>query len=98
MYSAIVNVGTSGIPAKNRGLYFDGTNFGHITLANNLYLSHTFSLHSWVMPSAVAQMVIFWKDRDSGFATGDGDVLRAGIHPSFYAQSNLARDDDPSFA
>ena len=39
---------TSAYPAKNRGLHFDGTNAGVIVMPP-LLLSHTFSIHSWIL-------------------------------------------------
>ena len=50
-------------PAKDRGLYWDGTNQGYIEIPS-LLLPHSFSVHTWVlMKGNYSDMTIFAKDR-----------------------------------
>ena len=44
-------VNAAGHPAKGRGLYFDGTSNGYVSIAG-LDLSPLFSLHTWLLISA----------------------------------------------
>jgi hypothetical protein len=53
-------------PAKDRGLYFDGSSDGGVRISG-LVLSHTFAVHTWVLLKTVGVPVtIFSKDKNRG--------------------------------
>ena len=57
-------VNPAGHPAKDRGIYFDGSSDGFITIPA-LRLPHTFAVHAWVMIEQTGiDGVIFGKDRN----------------------------------
>jgi hypothetical protein len=66
----------SGSPAKDRGLYFNGSAAapGYVNIPG-LQLSHTFAVHSWVLLKATgATQTIFSKDRNV-FTASDKNLL-----------------------
>ena len=85
----------SGHPAKKRGIYFDGSSDALIQI-QNLFLSHTLSIHAWVlMKGNNADMTIFSKDRND-FASADTDnLLWVGVNASNYPAIQLAQDISP---
>jgi hypothetical protein len=58
----LVDNGTSGIPAKNRGIHISPGRPGYIATPG-LLLSHTFSVHSWVLQKQKGTMTLFNKSR-----------------------------------
>ena len=93
-----VVVAPAGNPAKNRGIYFDGTNDGHIPI-NGLLLSHTFSFHSWVLiKSLTAEITMFSKDRNDFTPATDRQQLRLSVDGSATQKmtAQLSQDIDPS--
>ena len=87
--------GVSGQPAKDRGLYFDSVGNGYVPI-DNLYLSHTFSIHSWILTEVhTDSMTLFWQDRDAGFDTGLYRALKVGFESNLEVRSHLALDADP---
>jgi hypothetical protein len=45
---AVMRVGSAGHPAKNRGLFFNGSTNGHIPIPD-LIMGHSFAFHHWVL-------------------------------------------------
>jgi len=58
----LVTDGKSGIPAKNRGIYFDGAHDGRISI-DGLVLNHTFSVNIWVYDMKQGYKALFNKNQ-----------------------------------
>ena len=90
-----VVIAPSGQPAKNRGIYFDGTNDGYLSVPD-LLLGHSFSVHSWVLPYLGTDLTLFSKDRDDFNPVTDQHHLRLSINTGGNLVAELAQDIDPS--
>jgi hypothetical protein len=57
-------VNAAGNPAKYRGIYFNGTDAGYLSVAD-FTLYHTFAVHAWVLLKDVGatEKTLFSKDR-----------------------------------
>jgi hypothetical protein len=82
-----VRTAPSGMPAKNRGLYFDGSSQAYIPVANCI-LSHTFSVHFWALAKDGADHTLFSKDRDTAVA-GELPLLQLAISNDLSGNPNL---------
>jgi hypothetical protein len=80
------------MPAKNRGLYFDGSSDGYLTIPSVL-LYHTFSIHAWVMTKADpgAEQTIFSKSRPAAL---DKPLVRCGIDADYKVVASIGQDVD----
>jgi hypothetical protein len=80
----------SGHPAKNRGIYFDGTADGNIPIAS-LFLSHTFAVHTWVLlKDNTTVMNVFSKDRNDFTPSTDKNLLNLQVNASKKMSISLA--------
>jgi hypothetical protein len=71
----------AGNPAKNRGLYFNGSNDGFVEIPG-LLLSHTFSVHAWVKIATLGDLTLLSKDRADFDPATDAQHLRLSINAS----------------
>jgi hypothetical protein len=86
--------GSSGHPAKDRGIYFDSASNGYIIISG-LFLNHTFAVHSWVLMKAnTVVMTIFSKDRNV-FTASDKNLLNLIVNASNKMEAKLATDTTP---
>jgi hypothetical protein len=82
---------SAGHPAKNRGVYFNGTDNGFIEIPS-FTLYHTFSIHAWVIVAGGnGDRTIFSKDRNS-FANTDENCLIVGIDTSGKLAIDIAKN------
>ena len=91
-----VRVNPSGHPARNRGLYFNGTDHAYITIGS-LVLSHTFSVHTWALMKANnTDMTIFSKDRNVFTSGTSKQLLDLSVSSTNNMSSALSQDFDSS--
>ena len=88
-------VAPAGNPAKNRGLYFDGSSDGYVQIGE-LLLGHSFSVHSWVFPTLGASITLLSKDRNDFDPTTAQNHLRLSVESTGFLFAELAQDIDPS--
>jgi hypothetical protein len=91
----------AGNPAKNRGVYFDGSSHGFVEIGG-LLLAHTFAFHSWVFVKETpyaTDLTLFSKDRDDFVPATDRFQLRLSVDGKDNAgkmKAGLAQDIDAS--
>ena len=91
--STIVNA--SGNPAKNRGVYFEGTDDGYLSIPA-FTLNHTMSLHAWILLKTIGtRKTIFSKDRDDFDPADDRWCLGAYVNASDKLEVDLGLDRTP---
>jgi hypothetical protein len=90
-------VNPAGHPAKDRGLYFDGTSDGFIPITD-LALSHTFSIHFWALLKANNKaMTLLSIDRnDFTEGTDTKTSLDLGVTAGNLLDGRMAKFVDPT--
>jgi hypothetical protein len=84
--------GSTGHPAKNRGLNFDGSSDG-FALISSLFLNHSFSVHSWILLAANdANMNLFSKDRNDDVGM---NLVQCRVNSSGQIEGKIASDTSP---
>ena len=93
---SVTRVDPSGHPAKDRGLYFNGTDDTGRMTVSSLLLSHTFAFHTWVLLDESNTHTLFVKDRnDYASAGANRHVINFSVANGLMILS-LAEDDDGS--
>jgi hypothetical protein len=87
----VIAVANSAYPVKNRGLFFDGASDAYIMLPT-LILSHSMSVHVWLLRMGTAKVAVFSKDRDDFTAATDAQLLYFSISATNNLEAMLAKD------
>jgi hypothetical protein len=96
---SIVKATDSGKPAKDRGIYFKGSEDGHIALAD-ITLHYDFSFHAWVLiasnPATGKFATLYSKDRNDFNSATSKNWISVAVNDANKVAARLAQLQDAS--